>query len=135
MMRSLIASAVFLLPLATPSFAQTTPIHAEAARMLAAVCVTAPELANEVNAQVMCQCAGEFTVRDADERLLILFTRVFAHYPDQAAARAELQRMLDNEGYTRADYLEVGQMLNSAVNVVDEQCGDATNAPAETSEN
>ena len=43
--------------------------------------------------------------------------------------------MLDNEGYTRADYLEVGQMLNSAVNVVDEQCGDATNAPAETSEN
>ncbi len=133
MFRATIIATSFLGASIMPASAQTVPIRAEAARMLAAVCVGAPSMVDRPNANAMCQCAGEFTVRDGDERLLVLFTRVFAHYPDRAAAGAELQRMIDNEGYTRADYLEVGQMLNRAVGLVDAQCGDATDAPPQAS--
>jgi len=134
MLRSAIALAMLLaVPLATPVFAQPAPVQAEAARMLAQACVTAPRMAGRPNANAMCQCLGEMTVRDGDPRLLTLFTRVFAYYPDQNAARAELQRMIDNEGYTRADYLAVGEMLNRAVDTVDEQCGGATDPAPEVS--
>ncbi|MEZ5958160.1 MAG: hypothetical protein R3C27_13225 [Hyphomonadaceae bacterium] len=136
MLRATILASSFLVASIMPASAQPVPVRTEAARMLAAVCVTAPTMVDRPNASAMRQCAGEFTVRDGDERLLVLFTRVFAHYPDRAAAGAELQRMIDNEGYTRADYLEVGQMLNRSVALVDAECGNATNpAPeAQTSE-
>jgi hypothetical protein len=125
MKRTALSLAIVLAPLAAPAYAETSAVHEQAARMLANVCVAAPSMAGRENAQAMCQCAGELTVRDGSERQLTLFTRVFTYYPDQTAAAAELRRMMDEEGYTREDYLAVGRLLENAVQIVDDQCGSA----------
>jgi hypothetical protein len=110
---------------AANAFGQAPPasdLRAQASQQLHRYCIASDIMAGEADAEAKCQCLAQTMTEDWPDRELTMFLRVFAHYPDRKAARAELRRMIDEEGYTEADYASVNQRLDRAVDAVGERC-------------
>jgi hypothetical protein len=125
MLRTLIVSALAALPaLAASAHGQTDDVRTRASTQLLRHCAAAmaAEAEPPADADAQCQCFANVVIEGWTDREVTLFARVFAHYPDQTLARAELQHMIEEEGYTEADYRAVGARLDQAVDIVGDRC-------------
>jgi hypothetical protein len=122
MMRGVVVLTLVAVVLAGNAFGQDDDLRAGAMRQISQFCIAAPEMAGEVNVEAKCQCAAQVIVETWSERELTLFTRVFAHYPDQDAARAELERMMAVEGYTEGDFAAVSDRFRQSSETVSAKC-------------
>ena len=96
-------------------------LRTQAQELVVRMCVAAPEMSDLPDPTVHCACGARLMVADLDDRQLTIFTRLFVHYPDREAARAEAGRMIANEGYTQAEIQQIGALLGTSQQIMS-QC-------------
>jgi len=123
MRRIVILCVTGLSLLATNAYGQAegaADLRAQAADMIVRICSAAPEMSDLADPTAHCTCGARVMVSGLNERQLIVFTRVFTHFPDREAARAEAERMISDGGFAQSEITEMGSLLGSADNIMEE---------------
>jgi hypothetical protein len=95
-------------------------LRLQATDLIVRHCMASPMVSGLENSSEHCNCGAGVMVRDLNERQLTVFTRVFSHYPNREAGRAEAERMIAEEGYTREDIVEMGNLLSESDSIMAE---------------
>jgi hypothetical protein len=97
-------------------------LRMQAQDLIVRYCLSAPEMSDLSDPTEHCACGARLMVADLDERQLTVFTRLFAHFPNRDAARAEADQMIAQEGYSQGEIQAIGGLLGSSEQIM-KQCG------------